>query len=158
MIRDTTKQKQAEKALQESEARFQTVADSAFDAIVLADDKGQIAYWNPAASRIFGYAPDETQGKSLSLLFVDEGGTAEQRSAAQLLEAGKDQALSEQLVGLRKNGERFPLSISLSSSEIASKRFFSAIIRDIGEAPQARQDVDLQERLEGSWERGQPVD
>ncbi|MEE9217098.1 MAG: PAS domain S-box protein [Anaerolineales bacterium] len=154
IIRDTTKEKQLEKALQESEARFQTVANSAFDAIVLADHKGQIAFWNPAASRIFGYAPDEAQGKSLSLLFVDEGGTAEPRGAAQLLEAGNDQALSERLVGLRKNGERFPLSISLSSSEIASKRFFSAIIRDIGEAPLARQDVDIQERLESSWEGG----
>ena len=49
-------QKQAEEALRASEEHFRAVADSAADAILSLDPRGNIAYANAAASRIFGHA------------------------------------------------------------------------------------------------------
>ena len=54
-----------EERLGESEARFRGVAQSCPDAIVLADQDGNIVYWNRAAESMFGHPPEEVVGQSL---------------------------------------------------------------------------------------------
>ena len=38
------------------------------DAIVAADEKGVIVFWNPGAERIFGYASADAVGRSLDII------------------------------------------------------------------------------------------
>ena len=64
----------AERALQESEARFRAVADSASDAIVTADVNGVISGWNPAAGRLFGYTEAEAVGESVNIVMPESFG------------------------------------------------------------------------------------
>jgi PAS domain S-box-containing protein len=42
------------------------------DAVVFADHEGKIRFWNPSATRIFGFAADEALGQTLDLI-VPEG-------------------------------------------------------------------------------------
>ena len=56
--------KQAEKALRESEEKFRAIAQTAVDAIILADSNGNIIFWNKSAQNIFGYTEDEILGKA----------------------------------------------------------------------------------------------
>ncbi len=51
---DITERKQAEEALRDSEQRFRSVAQTAIDAIILADATGRILFWNQAARRCSG--------------------------------------------------------------------------------------------------------
>lgn len=155
IIRDVSERKRLERAFQESEARFRTVADNAFDAIVLVDDNGQISYWNPAASRMFGYAPDESVGKPLTVLFEDEQGAAASGSAAWQIDTEDGHVLHEQLTARKKTGEPFPTSVAIATTQTASGRFFSLIIRDLEEDERARQAVEIRERLEGLGEGNQ---
>jgi len=61
----------AEAAVRESEMRFRSVAESANDAIVAADDEGRLVFWNHAASIIFGYQESEVLGKPMTNLMPE---------------------------------------------------------------------------------------
>ena len=46
--------------------------DSAGDAIVVADAKGSIVFWNGAAERILGWKEEEILGQDLARIFTPE--------------------------------------------------------------------------------------
>jgi two-component system, cell cycle sensor histidine kinase and response regulator CckA len=56
----------ARKALQESEARRQSLLDFALDCVICADGKARITDFNPAAERTFRISRSETIGKDLA--------------------------------------------------------------------------------------------
>jgi PAS domain S-box-containing protein len=58
LIRDITARKLAEKALQESEAKYKALAEQSLQGLAIMQDEG-IAYANPAFSEITGYTLDE---------------------------------------------------------------------------------------------------
>ena len=148
-VRDVSDRKRLEQALQVSEARFRTIADNAFDAIVLADEQGRISYWNPAASRMFGYVPDESVGKPLTVLFEDELGAVGSGNAAGQPDTEDRHVLHKQLTARKKTGEPFPTSVAIATTQTAGGRTFSLIVRDLEEAERVRQALELRERLKG---------
>ncbi|CAM2155707.1 MULTISPECIES: PAS domain-containing protein [Paraburkholderia] len=50
---------------------FEQLADAIGDAIIISDAAGDITYWNPAATRMFGYTQDEALGKTLDLIIPE---------------------------------------------------------------------------------------
>ena len=50
------------------EIDFRQLLDAVGDAVIAADASGAIIFWNPAATRLFGYEQDEAMGKSLDLI------------------------------------------------------------------------------------------
>jgi len=53
------KQRQAEKALKESENKFRIITERSADAIFLTDEKGHYQYVNTMASKLLGYSQEE---------------------------------------------------------------------------------------------------
>jgi PAS domain S-box-containing protein len=68
IARDITERKRAEQALQESEAKFRTLAETASDAIITIDDRGVISFVNAGTEKIFGYSTRSMIGKHLTML------------------------------------------------------------------------------------------
>ncbi|PQV64718.1 PAS domain S-box-containing protein/diguanylate cyclase (GGDEF) domain-containing protein [Abditibacterium utsteinense] len=62
---DITARKLAEEALRQSEERLQRIFDTAADAIVIADNDGQITFANEAAARIFGLSREEITARTI---------------------------------------------------------------------------------------------
>ncbi len=63
LTRQLAEQKQAEKALRESEQRYRMIFDNSMDAILLMITDGRILTANPAACQMFGYNEDEIMRK-----------------------------------------------------------------------------------------------
>ena len=63
--------KETEEALRETEARFRSIAESATEAILLADEDGDILFWNSGATAMFGYAAEEVLGKPVAMLMPE---------------------------------------------------------------------------------------
>ena len=85
---DITARKQAQEAVQESEARYRAVVENSADGIAVAVDN-KVVYVNPAAVRLAGArAPADLIGRSI-LDFVHEDYRAEaENRRAKMLEAG----------------------------------------------------------------------
>ena len=131
----------AEAALRESELRFRLVSDSASDAIISADARGDVIFWNQGAMRIFGYREEEILGRSLTLLIPERYRELHLKALERVHETGRTQLTGQvvELSGLRRDGTEFPLEISLASWVVGGRRYFSAVIRDVTERKEAEE-------------------
>ena len=140
------KMEQAQYALLESERRFQAVFHAANDAIVLANHQGRIISWNPAAEEMFGYSCDEIFGQPLTVLMPNRYREAHVKGMARLQQTAEARVLRKTvaLYGLRKNGQEFPIELSLNSWSNGRHASYSGFIRDISKrsAP-VNQDVPI---------------
>ncbi len=133
-------QRQAKQALQESEAKFRAISASAQDAVIMMDNDGNVSYWNEAAEAMFGYEAAEAIGKNLhNALMPVEYHEAHEKGFARFRHTGTGPAVGKtlELYGLRKDGTRFPVELSMSSVQIQGKWCAVGIIRDITERKKA---------------------
>lgn len=130
--------KVAERTLEvkQSEEKFHGLADVAQDAIIIMDDRGHIAYWNAAAERTFGYRFEEVEGKDLhQLLAPARYWPAVERGFLAFQESGAGPVLGRtvEFMALRKTGEEFPVSLSISALRLEDRWHAVGILRDITE-------------------------
>ncbi|MEZ4376627.1 MAG: PAS domain S-box protein, partial [Polyangiaceae bacterium] len=72
-FRDVTQERLTARELRQTKEFLERVIDSSVDAIVSADLSGNVLLFNRAASRVFGYAPEEIIGKANVKIFYPEG-------------------------------------------------------------------------------------
>lgn len=64
VIRDITERKQAEKALRESQRKYQALIETTSDFVWETDSLGRYTYCSPQTERLWGIKPEEITGKS----------------------------------------------------------------------------------------------
>ena len=140
-ITDITERKQAEAALQKSEQHYLAVAQSANDAIITTGSDGRIVGWNLSAGRMFGYAETEIFGQDIAVLMPQRFRARHAEGLARVAAGGETHMIGKtvELAGLRKDGNEFPLEISLAQYQSDEGWYCSAIIRDITGRKQAEQ-------------------
>lgn len=133
VFHDITARRQAEESLRASEERLQALTQSANDAIISADCRGRIVTWNQGAKSIFGYDAEETLGQPLTRLMPASYRAVHEQGLARFLATGVPHVIGKtvELRGLRRNGDEFPLELSLAAWESRGEKFFSGMIRDI---------------------------
>ena len=141
IFRDIAEQRRAEHA----RAWLAAIVDSSDDAIVSKTLDGIITSWNPAASRLFGYAPQEIVGKSIITIVPPELHEEEEQVLARL-RAGERLEHFE-TVRIAKNGRRIEVSLTVSPIRDEAGEIVGAskIARDITEhkrAERALRDAD----------------
>jgi two-component system, sensor histidine kinase and response regulator len=142
IIRDISERKRAEETLLASEARLHGITNSAHDAILLMDPRGEITFWNPAAESIFGYRNEEAIGKNLHQFLVPERFLAAHHAAyPEFLRSGRGNAIGKtvELAARRKDGREIAVDVSLSALRLNGEWHAIGIIRDISERKQAEQ-------------------
>jgi PAS domain S-box-containing protein len=120
-------------SLMESENRFQAVFQTATDAIVLANHTGRIMAWNRAAELMFGYTADEVFGQPLTIIMPPRYREAHIQGLDRVNKKGETKVIGKTvpLHGLRKNGQEFPIELSLNSWTTGAHPSYSGFIRDI---------------------------
>ncbi len=133
--------REAEIALNQSEARFRTLIETASDAIINIDHTGQIVFWNRAAEMIFGYSASEVLSKPLEIIMPEEFFLDHQKGLQHLLSTGENHTIGKtvEITGLKKDGSKFPLALSLASWQVGEDVYFTGIGRDISERKQAEE-------------------
>lgn len=125
--------RETERALVESEQRFNSIASQAPDAIVLADQHGSIAFWNPAAEKLFGYSAAEILGKGIKDILVSLPDDHPMRAAGAAMSVEGGAEIFPGLTARRKDGETLTVKLSVSFLQFGGRRHAAGIIRDVGE-------------------------
>lgn len=139
---DISEQKLAQEHIVQSETRFRAITNSVFDAIILIDDQGNIAFWNHAAERMFGYDASDVLGKNFHNLFAPpEYHTAHFFAFPDFSRTGQGSAVGKitELTALKRGGQRFPVELSLSSFQLDGRWNASGIVRDISDRKKAEE-------------------
>jgi PAS domain S-box-containing protein len=113
--------------------RLAAIVDSSDDAIVSKDLDGIVTSWNRAAEKMFGYTPNEMIGQSIRKLLPEERQSEEDVVLARIRRG--ERVEHYETIRQRKNGERFPVSLTVSPILDAAGRVMGAskIARDITE-------------------------
>ncbi len=140
---ELVERKRAEEALQESEKRFRAVVETANDAIIAIDSRGNIISWNQGAEVMFGYAADETTGHPLSMIIPGRFYKAHQDGLRRVVSGEEPRIIGKtvELVGLKKDGSEFPLELSLAAWQSGQEIFCTGIIRNITGRKQTEKEI-----------------
>ena len=127
--------RQLDEELRKSEARYRTVLDAAFDAIVTITPDGIVRWFNGGAERIFGYRAEEVIGQPVTLLMPERYRDLCVDGLHSYLRTGEARVVggTTELVGLRKDGSEFPIEMSLGETHENGERLFTGVIRDVTE-------------------------
>jgi PAS domain S-box-containing protein len=135
LVREIAQRERAEQALRASEHRYRQLTEGTRDAIVLADQEGIIALFNPAAQALFGYSEPEVRGQPLTILMPQDYHEAHRSGFEHYLVTREARIIGRtvEVRGRRKTGEIFPLEMSLSAIDLPDGIGFLGAIRDLTE-------------------------
>ncbi|HEY2533667.1 MAG TPA: PAS domain S-box protein [Xanthobacteraceae bacterium] len=127
--------RQHEAVMEESENRMRAIVNTVVDGIIIIDDQGTVENLNPAAARAFGYRPEEVIGGSVKILMREPYHREQDTFLANFLETGQSKAMGieREMTGVRKDGSIFPMESAVSEMEVAGRRMFTAVVRDVTE-------------------------
>ena len=114
---DITERKQTEEALRESEERLRVMVESAPNGMVMVNAAGIILLVNPPFARQFGYGRYELLGQSIDRLVPERyrHQQSDHRSVLLSHPGGGPTSSRRDVIGMRKDGSEFALTISLTS-------------------------------------------
>lgn len=122
--------------LNEKEEIHQAIVNTANDAIIIMDNDFKVSFWNPAAQRMFGYTADEIMGRDLHQVLAPSSYYPEYSKALPLFRKsgeGKLVGRTLEVTARTREGDEFPVEISMSRLQIKGKWHALAIMRDISE-------------------------
>jgi PAS domain S-box-containing protein len=133
-IRDITQAKLDQRTLRESSkhlGELGAIVESSDDVILSKDLNGIITSWNAAATRVFGYAPEEIIGSSI-LKLIPEHLHSEEKTIIESIRAGRRVDHFE-TVRRTKDGRLLDVSLTISPVKDEQGRVIGAskILRDI---------------------------
>ena len=128
----------------DSQAKLQTIVDTALDAVVRMDRQGRIVGWNRQAEKIFGWSRGEALGQPLDTTIIPPRFRYDHRRGMQRYMAGGSGAVLDtriEVEALRRNGEVFPIELAITQVKLLDQDSyeFCAFIRDISERREREQ-------------------
>ena len=119
------------------------------DAVVSIDRRGCIVLFNGAAERVFGYGADEIVGRKVNDLMAEPYATEHDEYIARYEKTGEARAIGRirTVTARRKDGEPFPIELSVTEIAVDQDAHYAAFIRDISEKTRLQSQLVDSERL-----------
>jgi len=132
-----------EELINEKTASINAIVDTAVDAIITIDSQGAVLLFNHAAEKMFGYKNNEILGKNITIVMPEPHRTKHDQYLHNYIKTNKAKILgkSREVKGIRKNGDEFPILLSISKMEVGNKIRFTGILRDISAQKLAEEEL-----------------
>lgn len=122
-------------AQRDSMARLKSILDAAPDAMIVIDERGHIESFSPSAEAMFGYTASEVIGQNVKILmpspyreqhdaYLDRYRTTGERHII---------GIGRVVTGQRKDGNTFPMGLSVGEAKLGETRLFTGFVKDLTE-------------------------
>jgi len=130
---DLTNEKRTEEKLFETTEQINAIIKTAVDGIITIDTRGIIETVNPAAAKLFQYEVEELIGKNIKVLMPepDHSKHPQYLKNYQKTNTPKIIGIGREVTGLKKNGEKFPMSLGVSEVKLTKRTIYTGIIHDL---------------------------
>ena len=122
------------KVFEEKEGNiFRILSEAISEGIVIVNERQEIVTSNDAASRMFGYTPEELLGENLSILIPREYRSTHPRQVNEFLQKSNPRQMGHgrDLYGRHKDGSVFPVEAGLNPFEVYGSKYVMALVTDI---------------------------
>lgn len=135
--------KGTEESLRKSEEKLRPIIQSREYAIVNLDREGNVIFWNYGAKSIFGYSSDEILGNSIMSIVPERFRGPHKNGLGHFFSEGtyKTTEKTLELIGQNKNGEEFPVELSLETWNIGKELCITGIMHDISKRKEAENEL-----------------
>jgi len=127
------------------------VIDNMLDGVIMIDKAGVIVKFNPAAEQIFLLPSSKAIGKHFKIL-LDELHANEYQDGIENYANDKEAMAfhnsKKEVIGLRSNGEKFPMDLISSSMVIGGRLMFLGVVRDTSASKKAEEELDRLRQVE----------
>jgi PAS domain S-box-containing protein len=136
-------------ARKSAESWVQNLIETSQDAVISIDRKAQITLFNTAAKKMFGYAAEEVLGKKIAMLMPESYAGEHDGYIALYERTGEKRAIGKirEVTARRKNGEIFPIELSVTEVDDSNGVRYVAYIRDVSEKAQLQAQLVERARL-----------
>lgn len=152
IVEDITKRKVAEENLQRQKNEQQQIVNTMVDAVITIDEQAVIQTFNTSAESMFGYGSGEVVGKKINILMPDDYARQHDSYLSRYLKTNEAHIIGSprEVAGRRKNGEEFPLRLSvaeLPQTANGSRRFIGSC-QDITDYKQQEEQLRRSQKMD----------
>ncbi|MCY4780321.1 PAS domain-containing sensor histidine kinase [Sphingobacterium sp. UT-1RO-CII-1] len=117
----------------ESTKLLEAIIQNAIDGIITIDSMGIVESINPAASALFGYAPEEVIGNNISILMPEPDHSRHDSYIHNYKTTGvkKIIGIGREVRGRKKDGTTFPFRLAVSEVVYGERKIFTGFIHDL---------------------------
>jgi two-component system sensor kinase FixL len=150
VLRDATDQRAFEQALEASASHLRSILSTVPDGMGVIDEEGRILSFNPAAERMFGLTEADMVGEDVGRLMAPPDRDRHEDYLRRYRETGVARIIGRgrMVTGLRADGSRFPMQLTIGEAADGQRRLFTGFIEDLTERVEAQAQIEeLRTRL-----------
>ncbi|BBN83823.1 hypothetical protein PA25_38080 [Pseudoalteromonas sp. A25] len=135
IVRDISDIAEQKSLLNDQVSRIKAIIETVIDGIIAINEKGIIDSFNPAAEKIFGYKESEVIGKNIKMLMPAPYQQEHDQYLVNYITSGEKKVIGSgrEVLGKRKDGSVFSMSLAVSEMNVNGQRMFTGIVRDISD-------------------------
>jgi PAS domain S-box-containing protein len=148
---DISEHKRTDEALRDSQERLLGIISSAMDAIITVDGDQKIIVFNRAAEQIFRCPAMDALGQTIDKFIPQRFREAHRghiRSFGQTGVSSRSMYSPGTLMGVRADGEEFPVEATISQVKTASETLYSVILRDVSVRKRTEEELRQAQKME----------
>ena len=126
-------------------ARMNSIVTNLADGLVIISDKGIVQQFSPSAEKIFGYKESEVIGKNVNILMPSPDKEKHDGYLNHYAETGEQFIIgaAREVTAQRKNGDLFPIELSVSETIIGDEKIFIGLTKDISDRREAQEELEI---------------